>query len=243
MLLCLSAASTAAVAPGPEVTQCQSWPASHDGKAAVAVSCCAPGGKLIECCGHGLLAAAWYWQKEWQCDELLLLMNNTPVPSWREQTLTWLRFSRMPTQASTVPEWVVQLFPGQLQPLAAAICGDERGYLVLQWPDDFNLKMLAPRLGVLSQFSRRAMICTAAQPAAGLCDIQLRYFAPQYGVDEDTATGSAMRILADYWSSRFTRLTARQCSPLGGLLFARSEAAHVEVGGRCVSAVLEAPDG
>ena len=64
----------------------------------------------------------------------------------------------------------------------------------------------------------------------------MRYFAPQYGVEEDIATGSAMRVLAQYWSSRFKQLTVYQCSPQGGLLLSRHTATHVEVGGRCVSA-------
>jgi predicted PhzF superfamily epimerase YddE/YHI9 len=63
--------------------------------------------------------------------------------------------------------------------------------------------------------------------------IQLRYFAPQYGVPEDTATGSALRVLAEYWSPRFTRLTAEQCSPAGGLLLAQWTPDHIDVGGRC----------
>jgi predicted PhzF superfamily epimerase YddE/YHI9 len=54
-------------------------------------------------------------------------------------------------------------------------------------------------------------------------------------VAEDTATGSAMRILADYWSPRFTSLTAVQCSSEGGLLLAILAPDHVEIGGHCLT--------
>jgi len=68
--------------------------------------------------------------------------------------------------------------------------------------DDFDLKHIAPPDNGLSNWPQRAIICTAAQPSTGTDAITLRYFAPQYGVVEDTATGSAMRVLADYWSHR-----------------------------------------
>jgi predicted PhzF superfamily epimerase YddE/YHI9 len=239
VLLCLEGAPAEPVPVCAALTRCLSWPTTHNEALAAAVTCCTATGNRIQCCGHGLLAAAYCWQLRLQCDELPLLMNGSVVPSWREQDNTWLRFQRLPTRMCPVPEWVVEIFPDQQQPVSAATCGDEQGYLVLQWPDDFNLTALSHQLECLSHRSQRALICTAAQPVAGSGVIQLRYFAPQYGVDEDTATGSAMRVLADYWSDRFTHLIARQCSPLGGLLLARYAPGHIDVGGRCIEAVLD----
>lgn len=199
----------------------------------IAVSCYTPQDRVIQCCGHGLLAAAFSWQQRLQRSEVSLLMNNSLVPAWRGGHTTWLRFERLATTVCPVPIWVADVFPDQPLPIAAAICGDEQGYLVFQWPDEFNLKQLSPPLACLSDRSQRAVICTSAHPQVAAGAIQLRYFAPQYGVPEDTATGSALRVLADYWSPRFTRLTAQQCSPAGGLLLARSTQGHIEVGGHC----------
>jgi PhzF family phenazine biosynthesis protein len=160
-------------------------------------------------------------------------MHSSLVPCWREQHNTWLRFERLTTRTVPVPDWVAEIFSAQAQPAAAALCADEEGYLILQWPDETLLKQLTPSLTTLAARSKRALICTAAHPSAGADAVQLRYFAPQYGVDEDPATGSAMRVLADYWSDRFHTLTAQQCSREGGLLLARVAKTHVEVGGRC----------
>ncbi len=232
----LSVLANAPVEPAPSVaglTYCHSWPANYKNQAVIAVRCYTPDGNVIQCCGHGLLAAAYSWQQRLQCSEISLLMNGTLVPSWRQQEMTWLRFERLPTAVCAVPDWVVEVFPNQSQPIAASVCGAEQGYLILQWPDDLPLQSLSQPLACLSELSQRALICTAAQPCVGADAIQLRYFAPQYGVPEDTATGSALRVLAEYWSPRFTRLTAEQCSPAGGLLLAQWTPGHIDVGGRC----------
>jgi predicted PhzF superfamily epimerase YddE/YHI9 len=224
-------------APAPTesgLTICQSWPAAEGEQPVIEIRCYTPDGHAIQCCGHGLLAAAYHWQQRLQCGELPLRMNSSAVPSWSEQGQTWLRFERLPTLACPVPAWVGEVFPGTSQPVSAATCGDEQGYLVLQWADGFSLEALPSPHDRFSALSRRALICTSAQPSVGADAIQLRYFAPQYGVAEDAATGSAVRVLADYWSPRFASLTAQQCSPEGGRLLARIATDHVEVGGRCI---------
>jgi predicted PhzF superfamily epimerase YddE/YHI9 len=232
-LFMLANAPSESVQSGTGLTLCQSWPTTHGKQSVIAVSCYTPDGHAIQCCGHGLLAAAYSWQQRLQRSEVSLLMNNTLVPSWRDQQAIWLRFERLPTKTCAVPDWVMQVFPGQPQPIAAAVCSNEQGYLVLQWPDGFDLHRLSQPADGLSEQTQRALICTSARPSMADDAIQLRYFAPQYGVPEDTATGSALRVLADYWSPRFTHLTARQCSERGGLLLARSTSGHIEVGGHC----------
>lgn len=223
-------------------TLCLSWPVAGNGEPMVAVQCHTADGRAIQCCGHGLLATAYAWLQRLSGEKIVLLMGDSKVQGWRTGADIWLRFSRLPTTPCPVPGWTAEIFPAEQPPLAAASCGDERGYLVLQWPDDHDLAQLAPPGIDLGNWTRRALICTAAQPSAGPGAITLRYFAPQYGVAEDPATGSAMRVLADYWSPRFTRLSARQCSPRGGVLLARLAPGHVDVGGRCVSATVVSTD-
>lgn len=82
------------------------------------------------------------------------------------------------------------------------------------------------------------------QAKAQALQIQLRYLAPQYSPAEDSATGSAMRVLASYWQFRngVTRLDAWQRSAGGGLL--RSEIddqGSVWVGGNVFVRALRAP--
>jgi predicted PhzF superfamily epimerase YddE/YHI9 len=215
-------------------TQCQSWPIHTPSKTVIAVRCYY-NGRLIQCCGHGLLSAAYHWQQQLDRDELTLQMNNSTVQSWRDGQITWLSFNTLTTHSCEIPDWVEQVFPDQIKPLAAATAGGEQGYLVLQWPDGFSLAQLPLPRDCLVQHSQRALICTSAQPATGENAIELRYFAPQHGVSEDIATGSAIRILSHYWSGRFEQLIAKQCSPVGGLLLANFNDNLVEIGGRCVA--------
>lgn len=218
-------------ASGP-VTVCQSWPDSPTNVQIISVRCYTPSGELIECCGHGLLAAAHGWHRRLGCDRLTLLMQGSRVDSRRRGDYTWLRFASVATRPCPVPDWVPSVFSGR-QAEAAATCGGERGYLVLQWPDNLDLHDLEPAIERIENYTHRALVCTAAQPGEGEGAIQLRYFAPQYGVDEDDATGSALRVLAAYWSPRFVRLAARQRSPGGGELLSNWSAGHIDVGGRC----------
>jgi predicted PhzF superfamily epimerase YddE/YHI9 len=88
----------------------------------------------------------------------------------------------------------------------------------------------------LGIYTRRALIVTCAVSkdlALQGENIHLRYFAPQYGIAEDAATGSAMRVLAGYWQQRGLgdELQALQRSPEGGLLWSRVQNQTTWVGG------------
>jgi predicted PhzF superfamily epimerase YddE/YHI9 len=229
-----------APAAGLGMAQCQSWPESCADEVVIATRCYSEDVQLIQCCGHGLLAAAHSWQRRLQRDALSLSMNGSLVASSREGDVTWLRFAHLQILEQDVPEWLEQVFIGTRQAQAAAVAGGARDYLVLQWPDGFDLGRLPCPTVALADWTERALICTSARPDWGEGVIQLRYFAPQYGVDEDAATGSAMRVLAQFWSSRFSQLVAYQSSPAGGMLLSRCTATHVEVGGRCVSGSADA---
>ena len=217
------------------VTQCQSWPSKFKNNISINVRCYAPQLHPIQCCGHGLLAAAYYWLQRLECDALDLLMYNSVIKAWREQSFTWLRFNTIETFSCTMPTWVKELFPIKQQPQQAALAGNQDGYIILQWPENFDLGRLEQVGARLTEHTQRALICTSLQAEHNSPVVQLRYFAPQYGVDEDIATGSAVRVLAHYWSSRFSQFIALQCSDEGAFMRARIHANQVDVGGYCNS--------
>jgi predicted PhzF superfamily epimerase YddE/YHI9 len=215
-------------------TQCHSWQTLNAIGNAINLKCFNAQGELIQCCGHGLLTAAFCWQQHLQRDQIQLTMNGSTIESWRENNITWLRFTRLQTTHCDVPKWIKEVFNDQPLPILAALAGDDQGYIIFQWPDGFNLKTLNANGNRISALTQRAVICTAAQPSSATGNIQLRYFAPQYGNAEDTATGSALRVLADYWSPRFSQLNAQQCSPAGGHLLSRFFKHCIEIGGYCI---------
>ena len=218
-----------------DTTTCVSWLQTSDIPAAVVLQCYSPGGQVIQCCGHGLMAASHAWMGRLGQQALTLFMQDSRVESWQSGGETWLRFSALEMQACEVPVWVRDVLSVPSNPVSAACSGGSSGYMVLQWPDGFDLRSLTPPNETLANYTQRALICTAARPEVADGAIELRYFAPQYGVMEDAATGSAMRVLAAYWSSRFDRLRGRQCSASGGRLRSRWAPNYVEVGGVCVT--------
>ena len=129
--------------------------------------------------------------------------------------------------------------------MAAATAGDSRGYLVLEFTPQTPIETLTAPGARLARHSARALIVTVRSQAPGdtrapagaghddLPEVALRYFAPQYGVPEDAATGSAMRVLAHFWQQRGLdrNLRARQRSRAGGLLFSRIGTRCTWVGG------------
>lgn len=208
-------------------TQCYSWPLAQDTLQRYSVQCYM-NQTPIRCCGHGLLSAAHHWLTNSKTIELV--MHDSEIRAYRDDTIIWLQFPRVRAIACERPGWIENIFSGQ-PVIAAAAAGDENGYLVLQWPDNFDLQTLSPPAASLSSDTQRAIICTCRCKPTDIDDVQFRYFAPQYGVNEDTATGSAMRILVDFWQQ--SELRALQVSSQKGLLFGRLKNETVEVGGHC----------
>ncbi len=64
----------------------------------------------------------------------------------------------------------------------------------------------------------------------------MRYFAPQHGVNEDKATGSANRVLASYWKSKLNqrKLKARQLSVEGAVIEVECDKQMVWVSGKVI---------
>ena len=65
-------------------------------------------------------------------------------------------------------------------------------------------------------------------------DFVSRVFAPNAGINEDPVTGSAHCVLIPYWSKRLgkNKLTARQLSKRGGMLWCEDAGDRVIIGGK-----------
>lgn len=211
-----------------DITQCVCWPVDAR---RVRVRCWSTSGHEIQCCGHGLLSCAHLWRTAWPRGGTLQ-MGSSDIAVKYDGDHSWLGFATLPCELCPVPPWCADRFGST--PIAAATAGDARGYIVLQWPDDGALDTLAAPGPGLSGDTERAVIATCRDPGAGPGRIRLRYFAPQHGVAEDVATGSAMRVLASYWylQAMLRDLSARQDSPDGGALFSRIDGDTTWVGGR-----------
>lgn len=191
---------------------------------------CVQAGSFIQCCGHGLLCAAKYWADRYTLPQFELTMNHSLIKANVVNCCVRLNFPRLDVLANRVPDWVRGL--SECKPIRAAVCGPNTGYLILQWPDGFDLRCLQNVAQTLLSASERALIVTAASIDAEE-DFRFRYFAPQYGNEEDSATGSAMRVLVEFWRARFDECVAYQVSASRGLFMGRLTGDGVSVEGFC----------
>ncbi|MBT8061921.1 MAG: PhzF family phenazine biosynthesis protein, partial [Gammaproteobacteria bacterium] len=200
------------------------------------VRCWAPTGAEIELCGHGLLCCATHWQGRWGAHGVLE-MNGMAVRFESRGGMQWVGFPNIETTACAVPDWAAELLGAT--PIRAAVAGPASGYLVLELAAGCDPAALRAPGEALAAHSARSLIVTRGVTAADSLHgetIQSRYFAPQYGVPEDAATGSAMRVLASYWHSRGegSEQKALQRSAAGGWLESRIEGEHTWIGGHVV---------
>jgi predicted PhzF superfamily epimerase YddE/YHI9 len=203
------------------------------------VSCRTATGEPIQCCGHGLLCSASLWLERWQSPGVLAACG-ADIACLRENDTVWIGLPAVPCEPVPTPRWLPVALQGLDADtvLACAGAGPEDGYLVVEMPRDYDLAAITPPGANLAADTGRALIVTCAvSTRLALYDeqVQFRYFAPQYGVVEDAATGSAMRVLARYWQALDSELVALQLSPARGYLRARLDGDRAWVGGHVSS--------
>jgi predicted PhzF superfamily epimerase YddE/YHI9 len=116
------------------------------------------------------------------------------------------------------------------QPVVKAVpIGNRQDYTLVVLPHTHALRHMRLRSRELALYSARSVIALA--PARGFWG--LRYFAPQYGVAEDAATGSACvqacHVLAK--ATPLNRMTFVQFSQAGGVIYAHYQSRRVTVRG------------
>ena len=228
-LRAMSAALPAHLPAGP-TTRCL----TRDlGERQAEVGCFADHGGPIECCGHGLLCSAAFWRARWGCDGVLV-NGATHIPFRQDGVLIWLQFPSPDLTPSALPAGIGRFLPG-----AALSCdrvGPASGYLLVELQSPDELAAMTPPGEGLKALTDRALLVyvRCAHNDATPTPYCFRYFAPQYGSAEDTATGSAMRLITASARTRYTdhEIMAAQLSSGGGLLYGAVEGDTVWVGGQ-----------
>ncbi|MRX26612.1 PhzF family phenazine biosynthesis protein [Kangiella sp. HZ709] len=191
----------------------------------------------IQVCGHGLLALL----NILKIKRLLTIGYHLELPSMQvdfnisEQI--WLGFAPVPisngvdnrVELDCKYPWLKNAFSEI--PNKVTVVGDSNGYLIAEWPVAKDLKGLEVNLERLQKNTSRALIAT--QGANAHSDFNLRYFAPQHGVDEDPATGSAVRVLTSYWHPKLKKSSykALQLSNQGGLIYSKAAENKIWISG------------
>jgi predicted PhzF superfamily epimerase YddE/YHI9 len=114
--------------------------------------------------------------------------------------------------------------------------GESRANYLVELDSEAALRALKPDFALLRQVHPHSVIVTS-RSASPEYDFVSRYFAPNYGIDEDPVTGSAHCTLAPFWAAKLGRasMTGYQASARGGEVRVRVEGDRVRLGGKAVT--------
>ena len=177
--------------------------------------------KAIQCCGHGMIAVAKIVFENSKISNIVL--NQSASASNKESEIV-LTLPRMFSKRCDVPDWankVMTFSAGYLLPNHAAISDKLDGYLLLEFNPSLSLDVfsgLLLDLNTVCESTKRAVVVIQFDEKSR--HLYTRYFAPQYGVKEDIATGSVMRFVADYIMQTYdiAEYQVSQCSKEGGFM-------------------------
>ncbi len=186
----------------------------------------------IQLCGHGLLASAKVIAQDSQQQTFQFLTQDNVIFCQYNphQQSVEIAFSELKATEVSMPTWVDDCF--NLKPIKVAQAGPEDGYWIMEFSNDKALSDLVVEHEGLMEHTQRAVIATQQSRDADY-DYNFRYFAPQHGVNEDKATGSAHRVLVSYWHQYLNKCNfkARQYSIEGAELIGRIEGGDVWISG------------
>ncbi|MBB1351931.1 MULTISPECIES: PhzF family phenazine biosynthesis protein [unclassified Pseudoalteromonas] len=162
----------------------------------------------IKRCGHGTLAAANFLIKYFgYCPEVFTSMSNERFTiRVKKQRAQLLLKSIEPKKSELAKGELKSVFSSAIK--AAYSTGDKNGYTVVLFNEEFNkefskdvekddLKSLHVDFKALSKLHKNAVIALSIKNKDKKNAIaHFRYFAPQFGVNEDSATGSAVSVIA-----------------------------------------------
>jgi PhzF family phenazine biosynthesis protein len=189
----------------------------------------------VDLCGHATLASAHIL---WETGRLpheataRFLTRSGWLTAARRAGLIELDFP------STPPESAPEAIPALSAAIGAPVrwAGRSRFDMVAELADAAAVRHLTPDLAQIRHLGTRGLIVTAIADAGGH-DFVSRYFAPQFGIDEDPVTGSAHCALGPHWAAKLgrTTLVGYQASRRGGTVHVRLAGDRVLLGGHGVT--------
>lgn len=183
----------------------------------------------VDLCGHATLATAWVLFELLACQkpEIVFDTKSGDLTVTRDGDWLWMDFPADPAVPVPCPDALREgLGRPPMEVHAAA------DYLAV-FESEEVVRSLTPDFRALAALDRRGVIATA--PGRKV-DFVSRFFAPNYGIDEDPVCGSAHCTLAPFWSERLgkTDLLAHQVSARGGVVRCEPKGARVRLGGQAV---------
>lgn len=175
----------------------------------------------VALCGHATLASAhWLWESSvLAADEVATFETRSGrLTAVRDGDRIVLDFPAVPAIPTPLTREVIAALAGEIPAwtgVTQAAVARERDMLAVLASED-AVRGLAPDLREVARLPVGGLIVTAKRRAGGVVS---RYFAPAYGIPEDSVTGSAHCTVGPYWRPELgAALHAEQASPRGGEL-------------------------
>jgi len=189
----------------------------------------------VPLCGHATLASAHVLWQERRVDPSEPIRFFSPVGELRcERQADWIHMD-LPADPAT---------PAPIPPTLAVVLGSRpvsthrspSGQFLVELDSEDTIRELDPDIPALAGLRLDSVIVTARSSEEGV-DFVSRFFAPEWGIDEDPVTGAAHCTLAPFWAERLGKETmdARQLSRRGGELRVQVSGDRVEVSGQTVT--------
>lgn len=183
----------------------------------------------VDLCGHATLASAWvlYNRLGYQKAPLTFQSRSGPLSVSRSGDWLELDFPAQPAEPCDIPGPANRAL--SVSPQA---CFHSADYLLV-FDREQDVAEAQPDLDALRELNLRGVILTAPSEQF---DFVCRFFAPNFGIDEDPVTGSAFTQLIPYWAKRLGKqtLSAKQVSPRGGEVGCELVGDRVKIRGQAV---------
>ena len=167
--------------------------------------------KEVSLCGHATLASAYVLFECMGYEGALVNFESIsgPLLVTKNEDLLTLDF---PSQEPVVCEAPKELIAGLGK--APLECYRNEDYVAVFGNED-EIISINPKHNHLEELDLRGVIVTSPSPEF---DFVVRFFAPKFGINEDSVTGSAYTQLTPLWSKKSgkTKFSAKQLSQRGG---------------------------
>jgi len=187
-------------------------------------------------CGHATLAAAHALRESGVVDgavPLTFLTRSGPLGAAFEGDMVSLDFPADPMTPCALPDSLKRQWP------TADVVETGRSrydwFVVLSSAD--LVRAYEPELAAVAAAGDRGLLLTAVGDPGTGADYVLRVFAPNVGIPEDPATGSAQCTAGPYWSGvlGLDTLVARQMSSRGAVLRVQVDRERVKIAGHATT--------
>ncbi len=189
----------------------------------------------IDLCGHATLASAHVLFEHLGYEDQSIIFESHisgQLIVSKNESLYQMDFPAWEVELAEVPEELLEA----LDRPPVAVYRSQRDFLVL-YESEEDIKAIEPKFHLIKKIENASGIIITAKGEE--VDFVSRFFAPDFGVDEDPVTGSAHCTLIPFWANRLKKniLEAKQLSARGGEIHGEFLGERVLIAGSAVTVI------